>query len=168
MNTESVMQRKVSMDSEAVVKKSIVVNAPIEHAFKVFTERLDLWWPKEHHIGKADLERAIMEPKAGGRFYEKGVDGSECEWGTVLAFTPPSRVTLAWHLDPSWSYDPSTERASQVDVGFVDLGDGKTRVELTHSRFERHGNGWEKIRDGVSGPEGWSLILGRFGEAAAS
>ena len=167
MNTESVAQRKGSM-SENVVKRSIVVNAPIEHAFKIFTERLDLWWPKEHHIGKADLETAIMEPKAGGRFYEKGVDGSECEWGKVLAFTPPSHLTLSWQLDPTWSYDPNPEHASQVDVSFVDLGNGKTQVELTHSKFERHGNGWEKIRDGVGGEDGWNGILKRFGAAIAS
>ena len=103
MNTERVMQRKVPM-SEDVVKRSVVVNVPIEHAFKVFTERFDLWWPREHHVGKADLQTAIIEPKAGGRFYEKGVDGSECEWGAVLEFAPPSRVVLAWHLDPSWTY----------------------------------------------------------------
>jgi uncharacterized protein YndB with AHSA1/START domain len=153
--------------SEDVVKRSVVVNAPIEHAFKVFTERFDLWWPREHHIGKADLKTAIIEPKAGGRFYEKGVDGSECEWGTVLEFTPPSRVALAWHLDPSWSYDPNPERASEVEVTFVDRGGEKSRVELTHSKFSRHGDGWEKVRDGVGGERRWRMIIERFAAAAA-
>src|SRR5687768_3629261 len=153
-------------ESEAVVKKSVVVKASIEHCFEVFTARFDSWWPREHKIGKAALEKAVLEPRAGGRYYERCVDGSECDWGTVLEFSPPNRVVLAWHLDPSWSYDPNPERASRVEVTFADAGDGTTRVELVHSHIERHGTGWQKIRDSVNAADGWSEILGRFGAAA--
>jgi uncharacterized protein YndB with AHSA1/START domain len=156
-----------SSEAEIAVKKSIVVGAPIEHAFEVFTARFDSWWPREHHIGKAALEKAVLEPRTGGRYYERCVDGSECDWGTVLEFSPPNKVVLAWHLDPTWSYDPNPDHASRVEVTFTAVGDGKTRVDLVHTHIERHGAGWEKIRDGVGGAGGWGEILARFGAAAA-
>ena len=145
---------------------SVTVAAPIQRAFDVFTKSFGTWWPSDYHIGAADIADAIIEPRVGGRWFERGADGSECDWGTVLEFSPPNRVVLAWHLDPSWSYDPNPERASRVEVTFADAGDGTTRVELVHSHIERHGTGWQKIRDSVNAADGWSEILGRFGAAA--
>jgi uncharacterized protein YndB with AHSA1/START domain len=153
---------------ETSVRKSIVVNAPIAHAFKVFTEGFNTWWPRTHHIGKVEPYTAIVEPREGGRWFERGADGSECDWGRVLAFSPPTRVAVSWHLNASYAYDPDPTRASRVEVTFHDEGNGKTRVELIHSDLDRHGAGWEKIRESVGSPGGWGGILEAFGASTAA
>jgi uncharacterized protein YndB with AHSA1/START domain len=146
----------------AAVTKTVTVNAPLPHVFEVFTQRFNTWWPRGHHIGKADLETAIIETHEGGRWYERGVDGSECEWGRVLAYTPPSRIALSWHLNANFQYDPDPARASRVEVSFHAETPTRTRVELVHSNLDRHGADWEKLRAGISGPGGWSGILDDF------
>ena len=153
---------------ETQIKKSLVVNAPIAHAFKVFTERLDLWWPRSHHIGKVEPFTAILEGREGGRWYEKGADGSECEWGRVLVYSPPTRVAWSWHLNASYAYDPDPAKASRVDVTFHDEGGARTRVELVHSELDRHGADWQKLRDGVGSDGGWGAILQSFGKSVAT
>jgi uncharacterized protein YndB with AHSA1/START domain len=153
---------------ETAVKKSVVVNAPIAHAFKVFTERFDLWWPRTHHIGKVEPFTAVLEAREGGRWYERGADGSECEWGRVLVYSPPTRLAVSWHLDGNYAYDPDPAKASRVEVSFHDEGAGRTRVELVHCELDRHGAGWEKVRDGVGSGGGWPAIMERFAGAAAS
>src|SRR5262249_31202293 len=152
---------------ETTVSKSVVVNAPIAHAFKVFTERFDLWWPRTHHIGKSDLKAAVMEQREGGRWYEQGADGSECEWGRVLTYDPPKRVALSWHLTGAYGYDPDPAKASRVEVTFHDEGSGRTRVDLVHSNLDRHGDGWQKVKESVGAPGGWPLIVELFAKAAA-
>jgi uncharacterized protein YndB with AHSA1/START domain len=153
---------------ETAVKKSVVVNVPVEHAFKVFTERFDTWWPRTHHIGKSEPYTAIMEGREGGRWYERGADGSECDWGRVLVYSPPTRVAVSWHLDASYAYDPDPAKASRVEVSFHDDGGGRTRVELVHSQLDRHGPGWEKIRESVGSPSGWGGILDGFAKSAVA
>ncbi len=153
---------------EKSVKKCVVVNAPVAHAFKVFTERLDLWWPRTHHIGKVEPFTAILEGREGGRWYERGADGSECEWGRVLVYSPPTRVAFSWHLDANYAYDPDPAKASRVEVSFHDEGGDRTRVELVHSELDRHGPGWEKVRDSVGSTAGWGGIVERFAAAASS
>jgi uncharacterized protein YndB with AHSA1/START domain len=154
------------MSQDTVVKKSILVNAPIAHAFHVFTEKFNLWWPRTHHIAKAEMKEAVIEGREGGRWFERAVDGTECDWGRVLAWSPPGRVALSWHLTASWSYDPDPARASRVDVTFHDDGNGRTRVELEHSQLDRHLD-WEKVREGIGGPGGWQALLDLFANAAA-
>jgi hypothetical protein len=153
---------------ETSIRKSIVVNAPIAHAFKVFTERFDSWWPHTHHIGKVEPFTAILEPREGGRWFERGADGSECDWGKVLVYSPPNRVAVSWHLDATYAYDPDPSKASRVDVTFHDEGNGRTRVELVHSQLDRHGAGWEKLREGVDSAGGWTGILDKFASTAAA
>ena len=147
------------------VRKRLTVEAPCAHAFNVFTSGFDGWWPRAHHIGKADLLAAVIEPKAGGRWYEKGVDGSECEWGRVLAYEPPSRVVLSWHLNGQWEYDPAPSHASEVDVRFIPDGPSRTRVEFEHRHIERS-VGAEQLRAGVDSPQGWSGLLEMFAARA--
>jgi uncharacterized protein YndB with AHSA1/START domain len=154
--------------AETTVRKSVIVNAPIAHAFKVFTEQFDAWWPHSHHIGKVEPFTAILELREGGRWYERGADGSECEWGRVLAYAPPHHVAVSWHLDPNYAYDPDPARASRVDVSFHDEGGGKTRVELVHSQLDRHGDGWQKVRDSVGSQGGWGGIIEMFATKAAA
>jgi len=144
---------------ETVVRKSVVVDVAISRAFEVFTARFDLWWPRGHHIGKSEPFTAILEPREGGRWYERGTDGSECDWGRVLVYSPPIRVSLSWHLNPDFAYDPDPARASRIDVTFHDEG-GRTRVELVHSQLDRHGSDWKRLREGVEG--GWGGILAQL------
>lgn len=153
---------------ETSIRKSIVVNAPVAHAFKVFTERFDSWWPHTHHIGKVEPFTAILDPREGGRWFERGADGSECDWGKVLVYSPPNRVAVSWHLDATYVYDPDPSKASRVEVTFHDEGNGRTRVELVHSQLDRHGAGWEKLREGVGSAGGWPGILDKFASTAAA
>jgi uncharacterized protein YndB with AHSA1/START domain len=148
------------------VSKTVTVNAPIEHVFEVFTKRFDSWWPRTHKIGKAELQTAVLEQREGGRWYERGVDGVECEWGRVLAYVPPSRVAVSWHMNGNFQYDPDPAKASRVEVFFHADGAHRTRVELVHSNLDRHGEGWEKLREMVSSQGGWPTILEGFGESA--
>ena len=147
------------------VRKSVTVNATRDHAFQVFTTGFDSWWPKAHHIGKAEMLAAIMEPKTGGRWYEKGVDGSECDWGKVLVWDAPNRVVLSWHLDGNWQFDPDPARASEVVVTFVAESPSRTRVELEHRGIER-ANAAEQLRGGVDSDQGWNGLLQLFAAAA--
>jgi len=153
---------------ETSVRKSVVVKAPIAHAFKVFTERFDTWWPRSHHIGKVEPFTAVLELREGGRWFERGADGSECEWGRVLVYAPPQRLAVSWHLGADFKYEPDLAKASRVDVTFHDEGDGKTRVELVHSQLDRHGAGWEKLRDSVGSSGGWGGIMEGYAGAAAA
>ena len=140
----------------APVRKSIRVSAPADRAFEVFTAGIGRWWPKSHKIGPADLDRPIIEPREGGRWYERDVDGTECEIGKVLVWDPPARLVLAWQLDPEWKYDP--DLITEVEVTFTPDGDG-TRVDLEHRNLERMGEGAPAVREAVGGPGGWGGLL---------
>jgi hypothetical protein len=98
----------------APVRKSIFVNAPQARAFDVFTNGIGRWWPKTHKIGQADVDRPIIEPTVGGRWYELDVDGSECEIGKVAVWDPPARLVLIWQLTPEFKYDP--DLVTKVEV----------------------------------------------------
>jgi uncharacterized protein YndB with AHSA1/START domain len=148
------------------VTKTVTVNASQARAFAVFTEKFFTWWPKSHHIGKAELADAIIEPKVGGRWYERGEDGAECDWGVVLAYDPPARVVLSWHLQGDWGYDPDPAKASEVEVAFIKETDSRTRVELTHRHIERH-DAPEKVVAGIDSPGGWGGILADYAAAVA-
>jgi len=146
------------------VKKSISVRASQDVAFRVFTERMALWWPKEHHIGKAALESIVLEPRVGGRWAERGADGSECDWGRVLAWEPPSRVVLAWQLDAEFQYNPKFE--TEVEIRFVTEGAARTRVELEHKHLERFGAAEAAMIKSFESKDGWQLGLDAFGAVA--
>ena len=148
----------------APVRKSIHVNATPEHAFDTFANGIGRWWPKTHKIGPADLDRPIIEPKAGGRWYELDVDGSECEIGKVAVWEPPSRLVLIWQLTPEFAYDP--DLITEVEILFTPDGDG-TRVDLEHRDLERMGDKAEAMRETVSGPGGWPALLALFADETA-
>jgi uncharacterized protein YndB with AHSA1/START domain len=148
------------------VRQTILVNASQERAFHVFTAKYGTWTPPDHHLGPAALETVTIEPRVGGRWYERGVDGTECDWGEVLTWEPPHRVVLAWKINGEWKYDPDVSRASEVEVRFIVEGPNRTRVELEHRAFERHGSGAESVQRGVGSPEGWAGIILRFVAAA--
>jgi uncharacterized protein YndB with AHSA1/START domain len=150
----------------APILKSVVVNAPRERTFKIFTEFFGGWWPSTHHIGKQPYETAILEGKLGGRWYERMTDGSECEWGRVLEWDPPAKVVLSWHLQADWQYDPDPLKASEVEVRFIAESQNSTRVELEHRNLERHAGDIAKMRTSADSPGGWTLIVKLFGKFA--
>ncbi|HXI28065.1 MAG TPA: SRPBCC family protein [Vicinamibacterales bacterium] len=141
------------------VQKSVTVKATPERAFEVFTAGYDSWWPRSHHIGKAPMQKAIIESRAGGRCYTEQTDGTECDWGTVLVWEPPHRLVIAWQIDGRWQYEPELARASEVEVRFTRAGDGLTRVDLEHRYLERHGADAAAIRTGIDSPNGWGSLL---------
>jgi uncharacterized protein YndB with AHSA1/START domain len=152
---------------EAVVRKSVRVRAPIERAFSVFVEQMETWWPATHHIGNVPFAAIFVEPRVGGRWYERNAEGQQCDWGTVLAWNPPHRVTFSWHVgpghdQPDWVADPDMARASEVEIKFTAEGPERTLVELTHSKLERHGAGYQQLREIFDGPGAWSGILALY------
>jgi uncharacterized protein YndB with AHSA1/START domain len=150
--------------ADTSVRSSIVVEAPIDRTFSVFTEDIGSWWPPEHHILEGELGEMVFEPGVGGHVYDRAVDGSECRWARVLAYEPPNRVVFSWDITTSWQIETDPEQTSEVEVRFIAEAPGRTRVELEHRNLERHGAGWEKMRDAVGSPEGWGVGLRRFAE----
>jgi uncharacterized protein YndB with AHSA1/START domain len=151
----------------APVRKVVRVNAGIEVAFDVFTAGMSRWWAPTHSINpsKSPLKQAIVEPRAGGRWYEKGEDGSECDWGRVLAWEPPTRLLLGWQIDAGWRFNP--ELLSEVEVTFAAEGVDVTRVELEHRDIERFGEAAESVRQAFDSPGGWAGLLASYAKAAA-
>ena len=148
------------------VRTSVTVECDVATAFDVFTAGIDSWWPRTHHIGKAPLQETVIETKLHGRVYGKCVDGSECDWATVMEWEPPQRFVLAWQISPDWKYEPDLAKASEVDVRFTALEGGHTRVDLEHRHFERHGLGAQTLRAKVGDPNGWSGLLRLFSQCA--
>jgi uncharacterized protein YndB with AHSA1/START domain len=147
------------------VHTEIVVDVPIEQAFRVFTERFDKIKPREHNMLGAPIAESVFEPRAGGRVFDRGEDGRECQWGRVLAFEPPERLVFTWDISPMWQIETDPNRTSEVELRFIAEGDRRTRVELEHRHLERHGDGWQSLADGVRGDQGWPLYLERFAAA---
>jgi uncharacterized protein YndB with AHSA1/START domain len=150
---------------DSAVTASIVVQAPIERAFEVFTKGMATWWPPEHHLIEAELAEMVLEPHVGGHIYDRGVDGSECHWARVLAFEPPHRFVFSWDISTSWKIETDPSKCSEVEVRFIADGPDRTRVELEHRELQRHGEGWEGMRDSVGSPDGWHSGLARFAAA---
>jgi uncharacterized protein YndB with AHSA1/START domain len=149
------------------VRSAIVVEAPIERAFEVFTQDFGSFKPPEHNMLQVEIAETVFEPRIGGSLYDRGVDGSECRWARVLDYEPPHRVRLSWDINPQWQIESDPERTSEWVVRFVAETPDRTRVELEHRNLDRHGDGWEGVREGVGGDQGWPLYLERFAERLA-
>ncbi|HET9667780.1 MAG TPA: SRPBCC family protein [Desertimonas sp.] len=144
----------------ATIFKDIVVNAPIDEAFRVFTARFGDFKPREHNLLGAPITETVFEPKVGGHIVDRAADGSECRWARILAYDPPSRVVFSWDIGPTWQLEDDPNNTSEVEVRFTADGPTRTRVELEHRHLDRHGLGWEGVREGVEG--GWPLYLQRY------
>lgn len=147
------------------VRSAVIVEAPPDRAFRVFTEKMDTWWPASHHVAKTAFKDIILEARANGRWAEVSADGSTCEWGKVLVYDPPRRLVLGWQLNAEFQYDASF--ITEVEVSFTPMGATKTRVELEHRNLERYGVKEDSVRKSVGSDGGWLLILKKFGEAAS-
>jgi uncharacterized protein YndB with AHSA1/START domain len=148
----------------APVRKSVTVKADAARAFEVFTGRIGRWWPRSHRIGSSPQKDVVLEPRPGGRWYEIGEDGSQCNWGKVLAWEPPARVLLAWQIGADWKYD--ADLITEVEVTFTPLAAGETRVDLEHRNLERFGEKVEDVRSRIDSPNGWTGILKIYAEMA--
>jgi uncharacterized protein YndB with AHSA1/START domain len=144
-----------------VVSRQIVVDAPAEKAFATFIERFGDIKPPEHNLLAAPLTETVFEPRVGGHVYDRASDGTECHWARVLVYEPPLRVVFSWDIGPTWQLETDPDHTSEVEVRFVPDGD-RTRVELEHRNLDRHGPGWESVRDGIAHDEGWILYLDRY------
>jgi uncharacterized protein YndB with AHSA1/START domain len=147
----------------APVRRSVFVKAGPEHAFEVFTAGFDRWWPKAHSIGSSPQRAAVMELRAGGRWYEVGEDGTETQWGEVMVFEPPHRLVLIWRIGADWKCDPDLH--TEVEVRFTPEGDG-VRVHLEHRNLEAYGERAEQVKASIDSEGGWAGLLKTFAAAA--
>jgi uncharacterized protein YndB with AHSA1/START domain len=155
----------MSTSTIPAIHGSTTVGLPVDRAFRFFTESFGAWWPADYHIGQADLADAVLEPRVGGRWYERGVDGSECDWGRVLEWEPPRRLVVTWQINGEWQFDPDPAHASEIEVRFTADGPGQTKVDLEHRHLDRLVNG-QAIADTIGRGGGWSSVLETFTKAA--
>jgi uncharacterized protein YndB with AHSA1/START domain len=153
---------------DTTVRSSVDVSVPIERAFQVFTEDIGSWWDPTHHILQAELAEMVFERRVGGHICDRGVDGSECRWARVLAYEPPRRLVISWDVSPQWQLETDHAKTSEVEVRFVAQGPERTRVELEHRHLDRHGRGWEQMRDAVGSPGGWPAGMHAFAQRVES
>ena len=158
----------MTADSETSIRTDVVVDAAQERAFKLFTEQFDRIKPREHNMLGVDIAESVFEPHVGGRVYDRGVDGTECQWARVLVYAPPERIVFTWDISPYWQLETDLSKASEVEIRFIAESEDRTRVELEHRHLDRHGDGWEGLRAGVEGDAGWPLYLARYAEQVAA
>jgi uncharacterized protein YndB with AHSA1/START domain len=162
------IEQTISGGTDAnTVRKVVSVHAPPALAWRVFTEQMGTWWPLEHYkIGKAKAVEAVIEPRVGGRWYERGDDGSTCDWGRVLSWEPHSRLVLSWDISADWQFDPAL--GTEVEVRFIADGKDGTRVELEHRRLDRYGARRDEMRTIFDTEGGWGRLLDSFARTAAA
>jgi uncharacterized protein YndB with AHSA1/START domain len=149
------------------VRKVVAVQAPPAVAWRTFTEKMGAWWPLgTHKIGKAKAVDAVIEPRVGGRWYERGDDGSTCDWGRVLPWEPHTRLVLSWEITADWKHDLKLQ--TEVEVRFIDEGKNGTRVELEHRHLDRYGARRDEMRGIFDSEGGWGGLLASFARAAAA
>lgn len=144
------------------IHHQVVVNAPVERAFQVFTAQFGDFKPREHNLLAVPIASTVFEPRVGGRIYDVGVDGSRCEWARVLVVEPPTRIVFSWDIGPTWQIETDPAKTSEVEVRFIAEAPERTRVELEHRHLDRHGDAWHAVADGVDGDAGWPLYLQRY------
>jgi uncharacterized protein YndB with AHSA1/START domain len=150
------------MTEQSIVQRSVVVPGTPERAFATFTEGFDAIKPREHNLLGSPIEETVLEPYVGGRILDRGADGSECAWARIVAYEPPGRIVFTWDISPAWQLESELANVSEVEIRFVPEGSDRTRVELEHRHLDRHGDGWESLRDGVADEQGWPLYLQRY------
>jgi uncharacterized protein YndB with AHSA1/START domain len=154
--------------ADTTVRNTVVVDAPIERAFTVFTEGIGTWFPSAYNLLEVDIAERVFEPRVGGHIYDRGTDGSECHWARVLAYEPPDRVVFSWDINPQWQVESNPDKTSEVEVRFSAETPERTRVELEHRNLDRHGDGWEGLSAAVADEGGWPGCMRAYVEAVAS
>jgi hypothetical protein len=154
----------MNVETEVDVRRSVSVPLSPERAFELFTARMTEFWPAEHSIGTSAIAEVVVEPRVGGRWYERGVDGAECDWGRVAEWEPPDKVVLLWQIGANWKFDP--DLTTEVELTFTAEEPGRTRVDLRHRHLERYGDQAEQMRAVFDSPGGWPGTLAAFAELA--
>lgn len=136
------------------LRLSYEIQCSPEHAFEVWTTRVSTWWPKDHSASGHPAALVVLEPRRGGRIFERTPDGAEIDWGEITVWSPPRRLGYLWHIGSD------RNAATDVELTFVDLGDGTTRLDIVHT-------GWERL--GAEGPasreantNGWNALVPSF------
>ncbi|MGW4849577.1 SRPBCC family protein [Nocardia brasiliensis] len=156
----------MSTPTVPALQGTATVELGIDEAFAFFTESFGTWWPSAYHIGQSELADAIIEPWVGGRWYERGVDGAECDWGRVLEWDPPSHLVITWQINGYWQYDADPERASEIEIRFTADGADRTSVTVEHRHLDRLVDG-KAIHDVITEQGGgWSTLLELFAQTA--
>jgi uncharacterized protein YndB with AHSA1/START domain len=150
------------------VRHSTVVEAPIDLAFRVFTDDIGSWFPREYNLMDTPIAERVFEPRVGGQIIDRGEDGSECRWAHVLVYEPPTRVVFSWDIGTRWQIETDPAHASEVEVRFTPEGDARTRVDLEHRHLDRHGDGWEQLRAAIDGEGGWVGCLQAYAARMAA
>ena len=150
----------MTVQPDGSVRHDVVVDLPPE-AFRKLPD-FDKIKPREHNMLVVPIAETVLEQHAGGHLYDRGVDGTICRWGRVLTFDPPHTIAFSWDIGPDWQVTTDLSRSSEVEVTFTAEAEGRTRVTLVHRHIDRHGAGWESMRDGVEAEDGWPLYLARF------
>jgi uncharacterized protein YndB with AHSA1/START domain len=153
---------------DTTVLREVTVDAPVERAFAVFTERFGDFKPKEHNLLGAPIAETTFEPRVGGHIVDRAEDGTECRWARILAYDPPNRVVFSWDISPSWQLEADEANASEVEVRFIAETAERTRVELEHRNLDRHGPGWDGVREGIANEGGWPTYLARYAAVVTS
>jgi uncharacterized protein YndB with AHSA1/START domain len=144
------------------IKKELTVEASQETAFEVFTKKMDLWWPRTHHIGSAEMTEMVVEPYVNGRWYTKHTDGTEANIGYVLTYQPNDLFVLAWQINGDFKCDP--DLITEVVAEFIPEGPKTTRVKFEHKDLHKLGNG----KSVESMNEGWGTIMELYKQQAES
>jgi hypothetical protein len=148
------------------VRKSVRVRASVDRAFRVFTQEMDTWWPRQYHIGSSPMKRVVVEGRPGGGIYTEQEDGTVCPWASVRIWQPPNRFVMVWQVSPDWRYEPDIGKCSEVEVRFTPGDDGTTLVELEHRGIHKHAGACAKLREQVNAEGGWGALLAMFANEA--
>ena len=158
------MATRKTIPENHLVRREIVVEVDQATAFAVFTERHGQWWPlSTHHIGAKPAETAIIEPFVGGRWFERSMDGTECDWGSVLVWEPPRRLVLTWEISGNWAHDARIK--TEVEIHFIAENADRTKVVLEHRKLDQYGDMAEQMRGIFDSENGWTGILRRYASA---
>ncbi len=151
----------MTVHRDGTVRHEVAVDLPPEQAFWKFAD-LDKIKPREHNMLAVPIAETVLEQRAGGDLYDRGVDGTICRWGRVLTFDPPHTIAFSWDIGPDWHVTSDLTRTSEVEITFTGIDDNRTRVTLVHRHIDRHGEGWDSLQAGLAAPDGWALYLGRY------
>lgn len=148
------------------IKRELSVKTSAARAFAIFTDGIDSWWPRQHHIGTSPMKRTLIEPRVGGRWYSISEDGSECDVGRVLTWDPPNRLVLSWNITADWKFDLSF--VTEIEVRFTQTAPKETAVSFEHRLLERYGAPAPEMRERMNQPEGWHVAIDNFARVSGN